>query len=130
MRWQKLTGWEDSPGVGPGTVPRAGAHGAVPGRLLAQPRTITVDGVVLRTPPGAMTTAVRELGVHLAFRDDELPLVARLDDAPPLPAYARCLRHSVPVDTGYRIGTIPGGAMQFEAGDPRRYSLSEERAEI
>ncbi|MEK2478982.1 hypothetical protein WN984_40030, partial [Streptomyces noursei] len=55
VRWQKLTGWEDSPGVDSGTVPRAGAHGAIPGRLLAQPRTITVDGVVLRTPPGAMT---------------------------------------------------------------------------
>ncbi|WP_411141394.1 phage distal tail protein [Streptomyces sp. x-80] len=130
VRWQKLTGWEESPGADSGTVPRAGAHGAIPGRLLAQLRTITVDGVVLRTPPGAMTTAVRELGAHLALRDDELPLVVRLDDAPPLLAYARCLRHSIPVDTGYRIGVASGGAIQFEASDSRRYSLNEQRAEI
>ncbi|MFE7316404.1 hypothetical protein ACFU7T_25430 [Streptomyces sp. NPDC057555] len=130
VRWQKLTGWEESPGVDSGTVPRSGAHGAFPGRLLAQPRTITVDDVVLRTALGAMTTAVRELGAHLALHDDELPLVIRLDDAPPLLAYARCLRHSIPVDTGYRIGTVTGGAIQFEASDPRRYSLIEQRAEI
>ncbi|TBO55578.1 hypothetical protein EYS09_32520 [Streptomyces kasugaensis] len=130
VKWTTLTGWEDSPGVDSGTVPRSGAHGAIPGRLLAQPRTITVDGVVLRTAPGAMTATVRELGALLAFRDDELPLVVRLDDAPPLLVYARCLRHSIPVDTGYRMGTVTGGAIQFEASDPRRYSLIEQRAEI
>ncbi|MFD7106087.1 phage distal tail protein [Streptomyces celluloflavus] len=129
VRWRKLTGWEDSPDVDSGTVPRSGAHGAYPGALLAQPRTITLDGVVLRTTPGAMTAAVRKLSALLALRDDEIPLAIKLDDAPPLLCFARCLRHSIPVEPSYLTGTVTGGALQFEASDPRRYALVEQRVE-
>ncbi|GAU67689.1 hypothetical protein SSP35_05_02560 [Streptomyces sp. NBRC 110611] len=126
VKWKEAPGWEDSPGVDSGTVPRSGAHGAFPGRLLAQARTITLDGVVLRTEPGAMSAAVRALSAHLALREDEIPLVIKLDNAEPLMCFARCVRHSIPVDTDYRMGTVTGGAIQFEATDPRRYSLTEQ----
>ncbi|MFH8345010.1 phage distal tail protein [Streptomyces sp. NPDC018045] len=129
VRWKSVTGWLDTPSLDSGTVVRSDGHGAYPGPLYAQPRTITVDGLVIRTAPGAMSAAVRTLSAHLALRDDELPLVIRLDDAPPLMCWARCLRRSIPVDTGYRIGTSIGGAIQFEATDPRRYSLTEQRIE-
>ncbi|MFC5720375.1 hypothetical protein ACFP1Z_09395 [Streptomyces gamaensis] len=128
--WQQLTGWEDSPALDSGTVPRADAHGAFPGRLLAQPRTITLDGIVIRTDPGRMSTAVRKLAAATAIGDAQIPLMIRLDDAPPLMCWARCLRRSVPVGTdGYRIGTVTGAALQFEASDPRRYEVVEQRAE-
>ncbi|GGU62006.1 hypothetical protein GCM10010211_28790 [Streptomyces albospinus] len=69
------------------------------------------------------------MAAHLALRDDEIPLVIRLDNAETLMCWARWLRHSIPVGTGYRTGTVTGGAVQFEATDPRRYSLTEQRIE-
>lgn len=127
--WQSLTGWADSPTLDSGTVPRADAHGALPGRLLAQPRTITLDGLIVRTAPGAMTAAVRHLAAATGPVADELPLVVRLDTAPPLLCWARCIRRSVPVGTGgYAIGIATEGALQWEATDPRRYEVDEQRA--
>lgn len=127
--WQSLTGWEDTPGYDSGTVNRSDAHGAYLGRLLAQPRTITLDGVVIRTEPGRMGTAVRALSAATALRDDEQPLVVRLDDSPPLLSWVRCIRRAVPVGTGgYAVGVVTGAAMQFEATDPRRYGVVEQQA--
>lgn len=124
--WESLTGWEETPAYDSGSVNRSDAHGAYPGRLLAEPRTITLDGVVIRTEPGRMSTAVRTLSAATALRDDEQPLVIKLDDSPPLLSWARCIRRAVPVGTGgYAIGVAIGGAMQFEASDPRRYDLIE-----
>ncbi|MEV0410319.1 hypothetical protein AB0I68_05755 [Streptomyces sp. NPDC050448] len=129
-RWRTLDGWEDSPALDSGTVPRSDAHGAYLGRLLAQPRTITIDDVVIRTEPRRMGAAVRTLRAATALRDDEQPLVVQLDDEPPLLSFARCLRRSVPVQVGgYAIGIVQGAALQFEATDPRRYSLVEQQAE-
>ncbi|MFJ2751867.1 phage distal tail protein [Streptomyces sp. NPDC087297] len=129
-RWRTLDGWEDSPGLDSGTVPRSDAHGAYLGRLLAQPRTITLDDVVIRTEPRRMGAAVRTLRAATALRDDEVPLVVMLDDEPPLLSFARCIRRSVPVQVGgYAIGIVQGAALQFEATDPRRYSLVEQQVE-
>ncbi|MFG7941183.1 phage distal tail protein [Streptomyces cacaoi] len=128
-RWAKLTGWEESPGLDSGTVPRADAHGALPGRLLAQPRTVTLDEMVIRAAPGAMGAVVRALSAATALAETERPLAVRLDGAPPLMVWARCLRRSVPVTTGgYALGVVTGAALQFEATDPRRYELTEQRA--
>ncbi|MEX2984580.1 hypothetical protein [Streptomyces sp. C36] len=129
VRWKSVAGWEETPGLDSGTVPRSSQHGAFPGVLLAQPRTITVNDLVLRTEPGAMSAAVRALAAATALRDDELPLAIKLDDGPALMCWARCLRRSVPVASGYRVGVAEGGALQFEATDPRRYSLVEQRVE-
>ncbi|MFI0739349.1 phage distal tail protein [Streptomyces sp. NPDC021100] len=128
--WRSLTGWEESPGLDSGTVARADAHGGFPGRLLAQPRTITVEGLVVRTEPGLMGAAVRDLAAATALRDDEQPLVVQLDAAPPLMCYARCIRRAIPVEAGgYAVGVVVGGALQFEATDPRRYSVVEQTIE-
>ncbi|MFF3178105.1 hypothetical protein ACFVQ0_36420 [Streptomyces sp. NPDC057900] len=128
--WKSVTGWEDSPGTDSGTVNRAAAHGAYPGRLLAQPRTITLDGVVIRTEPRQMGATVRRLSSATALRDDEVPLVIRLDDSPPLLCFARCIRRAIPVAAGgYAVGVVQGAALQFEASDPRRYELVEQQVE-
>ncbi|MFF4738776.1 hypothetical protein ACFY2W_23265 [Streptomyces sp. NPDC001262] len=129
-RWQTISGWEDSPGLDSGTVARSDAHGAYPGRLLAQPRTITLDGLVLRGEPGAMGTIVRHLAAATGPGDDELPLVVKLDGSEPLMCWARCLRRTIPVGhSGYPVGVVVGGALQFEATDPRRYTVVEQRVE-
>ena len=128
--WQQITGWEESPAWDSGTVPRADAHGAYPGGLLAQPRTFTIEGLVIRTERGAMGAAVRALSGATVPGDVELPLVVQLDDSPPLLSFARCIRRTVPVGTGgYALGLVLDGALQWEATDPRRYELVEQRVE-
>ncbi|KFK89974.1 hypothetical protein IX27_02765 [Streptomyces sp. JS01] len=130
FRWRTLDGWEDSPGVDSGTIPRSDAHGAYLGRLLAQPRTITLDNMVIRTEPRRMSATVRTLRAATALRDDEQPLVVKLDDEPPLLSFARCIRRSIPVGVGgYAVGVVQGAALMFEATDPRRYSLVEQQVE-
>ncbi|WP_439676005.1 phage distal tail protein [Embleya sp. MST-111070] len=128
--WREVSGWEELPALDSGTVTRADAHGAYPGSLLAQPRTITFDGVTIRTEPGAMGAATAVLRRATAVRETELPLVIVLDDAPPLVCWARCLRRVIPVGVGgYANGVVVGAALQFEASDPRRYSLVERRTD-
>jgi len=124
-RWQRITGWEDLPALDSGTVARSDAHGAFPGQLLAQARTIGLEGLIVRAPRATIGAIVGELNAHTAPAVDELPFVAWLDDRGPLLAYARATRRAVPAGKGYRLGTITGGAVEFIATDPRRYGLAE-----
>jgi len=127
-RWQSITGWEDLPGLDSGTVARSDAHGAIPGQLLAQSRTIGLDGLIVRAPRTQIGAAVAALNAGTAPVVDELPFVAWLDDRGPLLAYARAKRRAIPAGKGYRLGVIVGGALEFEATDPRRYELTERTA--
>ncbi|MFF5495770.1 phage distal tail protein [Streptomyces aquilus] len=127
-RWRTLTGWEELPPLDSGTVQRSDAHGAFPGLLLAQPRTIGVDGLVVRAPRAQIGDVVGRLAAATAPRTDEIPLVAWLDERGPLLAYARATRRAVPTTAGYRLGTILGGAVEWVATDPRRYALAEQAA--
>jgi hypothetical protein len=127
-RWRTLTGWGDLPPLDSGTVQRADAHGAFPGQLLAQSRTIGVDGLVVRAPRAQIGEVVGRLEAATAPRVDEIPLVVWLDERGPLLAYARAVRRAVPTTTGYRLGTIVGGAIEWVATDPRRYALAEQAA--
>jgi hypothetical protein len=54
--------------------------------------------------------------------------VAWLDERGPLLVYARAVRRAIPTDKGYRVGVIVGGAIEWEATDPRRYALAEQTA--
>ncbi|MGI5451572.1 hypothetical protein ACQEVM_38570 [Streptomyces sp. CA-243310] len=49
-RWRGITGWEELPALDSGSVARSDAHGAYPGLLLAQARTIGLDGLIVRAP--------------------------------------------------------------------------------
>ncbi|MGF0176722.1 phage distal tail protein [Streptomyces sp. Marseille-Q5077] len=124
-RWRSIGGWEDLPALDSGTVPRSGAHGAFPGRLLAQARTITLDGLIVRAPRATIGATVAALNAGTAPVEDERPLVAWLDERGPLLAYARPTRRAIPASLGYRLGTITGGAIEFQATDPHRYELAE-----
>ncbi|MET7616956.1 hypothetical protein [Streptomyces sp. NPDC005408] len=129
FRWRTLSGWEDLPALDSGSINRSDAHGSYPGRLLAQPRTITCDEVIVRAPAATIGATVRTLNAATTVVEDEQPLVVWLDDRGPLLAYARVVRRAVPVGLGYRLGTITGAAIQWEASDPRRYSLAEQQVE-
>ncbi|MFD7738420.1 hypothetical protein [Streptomyces sp. MJM8645] len=128
-RWRKITGWSDSPSFDSGTTNRPAGHGAYPGDLWAQPRTITVDEITIRAPAARIGAAVAAFEAGAVSLVDEVPLVVQVDERGPLMVWARCLRWSVPTGRGYRVGTITGCALQFEATDPRRYSLAEQQAE-
>ncbi|QKW08037.1 phage tail family protein [Streptomyces sp. NA04227] len=128
-RWKKLTGWEELPALDSGTVARSGAHGAYPGALLAQPRTITFENMVIRAPVEEIGEAMRVLSAGTGLVDEEVPLLIHTDERGPLLAFARITKRAVPVDKEYAVGTITGAALQFEASDPRRYEPAEQCAE-
>jgi hypothetical protein len=123
-RWDQLEGWEDTPGLDSGTVLKASAHGAWPGILYAQTRTVTAS-LVVRCEPGNMNGTIRQLSAATPIdAEDEIPLVVQLDDDAPLVIFARCTRRAFSVVGTHRKG-LARGAIEFEASDPRRYSLLE-----
>lgn len=127
-RWKTLTGWEDLPPLDSGSVARSDAHGSFPGRLLAQARTIGLEGLMVRAPRDRIGAVVGALNAGTHLVEDERPLVVWLDDRGPLLSWARAIRRAVPTTLGYRVGTILDGAVQWEASDPRRYALAEQSA--
>ncbi|WP_234336507.1 MULTISPECIES: phage distal tail protein [Streptomyces] len=127
-RWAKLTGWGELPALDSGTVQRPDAHGALPGTLLAQSRTIGLDGLVVRGRAAELGAVVGALESGTVPVVDELPLVIWLDERGPLLCWARCTRRDLPVGKGYNTGTVVDGAVEWEATDPRRYALDEQTA--
>ncbi|MGW4810559.1 phage distal tail protein [Kitasatospora cineracea] len=127
-RWKTPKGWETMPGLDSGTVKRAQQYGAWPGRLLAQPRTITLDPLTVRAPAGQMGAVIAALEAALPVSQDEQPLVIQLDERGPLLVWARVVRFDLPVSSSWQLGYAEGGAIQWEATDPRRYQLAEQVA--
>lgn len=124
VKWDVLEGWEETAPVDSGTVLKSTTHGAWPGVLLAQVRTVTVN-VIVKSEPGRMNATVRELAHATPIDSDfEIPLVVQLDEDSPLLVYARCVRRAINVGRSNRTG-LSRGALQFVASDPRRYSLTE-----
>ncbi|MFK0180003.1 phage distal tail protein [Streptomyces xanthochromogenes] len=127
-RWGTLTGWGDLPALDNGSVNRSDAHGAILGRLLAQPRVITVEGIGIRARAGELGSVVQQLEDTTAVTDDEIPLVVQLDERGPRLAWVRATARAIPVERGYTVGSIAGAALQLTATDPRRYELLERSA--
>ncbi|MER0481581.1 hypothetical protein ABR737_25140 [Streptomyces sp. Edi2] len=121
-RWRKLTGWEELPPQDSGNVPRSGDHGAYLGRLLAQVRTVGLEEVIVRAEAYRFGAVVDALNAGTPLALDEIPLLVHLDDRGPLLAWARITNRNVPVELGYSVGTVTGGALEWEATDPRRYT--------
>ncbi|QMP84116.1 minor tail protein [Streptomyces phage Alderaan] len=127
-RWKALSGWEELPSLDSSSALRPDAHGAYPGALLAQTRTIGLD-LTVRAPRDQIGGTVAALNAGTVPRADEIPLVVWLDERGPLLVNARAIRRNVPVANGYTVGTILGAAIQWEASDPRRYSVDEQHVE-
>jgi hypothetical protein len=127
-RFKTITGWEDTPGLDSGNVARAQQHGAWAGRLLAQARTVTLEGLMVRGARNAMGAAVRTLNAACTIAQAEQPLVVWLDDRGPMLINARLIRRHLTPDGAWALGFNGGGALQFEATDPRRYQLAQQVA--
>lgn len=127
-RWKTLTGWEELPSLDSSSALRPDGHGAYPGMLLAQTRTIGLD-LMVRARRDEIGRAVAALNAATVPRLDEVPLVVWLDERGPLLVNARAIRRNVPVAAGYTVGTILGAAIQWEASDPRRYGVDEHHVE-
>lgn len=124
-RWDEMEGWDDTPGLDSGTVLKSSDHGAWPGVYYAQVRTVTAS-MVVRSEPGQMNGTLRQLAAATPIdASEEVPLVLQLDDDQPLMIFARCTRRSFPISRTHRVG-LARGAIEFEASDPRKYSLVEE----
>ncbi|MDJ1136211.1 phage distal tail protein [Streptomyces iconiensis] len=127
-RWADLTGWGELPALDSGTVQRPDAHGAIPGLLLAQARTIGLEGLIVRARAAELGAVVGRFESGTVPVVDELPLVIWVDERGPLLCWARCVRRALPIGKGYNTGTLTEGAVEWEASDPRRYALDEQTA--
>ncbi|WP_414936615.1 hypothetical protein [Amycolatopsis sp. cmx-11-51] len=123
--WRALEGWLDLPQMRGGDVDRPGQHGAFPGQLLAQSRTISYSFVISarRATREQYTAAVDLLrGVTTpAENPDEEPLVIRLHGQRWM-VTARCTRRQVPTGLSFDVGYV-AGALQWVATDPRLLEL-------
>lgn len=119
----QVSGWDTLPGLDSGTVARAQQHGAYAGRLLAQSRIITADGVITAAD---LPTARRALLAATSLLQDEQPLVIRLAGESLL-VNARVIARAIPNDGSFTAGT-PTVTIAWEATDPRRYQLTEQTA--
>ncbi|MEU1284902.1 hypothetical protein [Kitasatospora sp. NPDC005856] len=119
----RVTGWSSRPAVDSGTSPRAQQHGARPGRLLAQARTIGID-LRITGPDATFPAVLQALEDATAIRQDEEPLVIQLAGRQLLVS-ARVTDRVVPDDGDFTAG-VPAVALLLEATDPRRYAVTEQ----
>ncbi|MCF2531754.1 phage distal tail protein [Yinghuangia soli] len=124
-RFRAIEGWEELPALDDASALRSGAHGADVGQLLAQPRIVTLDGVITSDQVGVDVAALNRA---TTVRDGEQPLVVWLDDRGPLLAHGRVVRRRVPTEREYALGISFGWAVQWVCSDPRRYDLAEQQA--
>jgi hypothetical protein len=127
--WENLEGWYDLPEQRGSNAPLPAFHGSFPGRKTSGDRVITYDYIARTDTLTEFRDAMRELRRVTAPTEDpvEEPLIVRLDGEPLL-AWARCVRRIIPTDRLYGLG-IAHGSVQWEATDPRLYSVEEHSAD-
>jgi len=120
-----LLGWYDLPGQRGTNAPLPNRHGSYPGRKLSSDRYVELQfktkGVTLAGFPAAI-----DLLRRITAPDEdpqEEPLVVRLDGESWM-CWARVIRRSIPTNKQYALGYTEG-SIQWEATDPRLYSVEE-----
>lgn len=125
FRTKQIIGWLDLPAQRGSNPALPSRHGAYPGRKLSAERLIEFQfktkGVSLNNFPTAVAL-LRRITTPTEDPQEE-PLVIRLDGESWL-TWARCIRRSIPTDKHYAQGYAEG-AIQWEATDPRIYSMLE-----
>lgn len=123
--WRGIEGWLDLPQTRGNDVDRPGQHGAFPGQLLVQSRTVTFSYLMSprRNRPGDFTAAVDRLRAITTPSEnpDEEPLVIQLGGRRQQ-VLARCTRRQVPTGREFDVGYV-AGALQWVATDPRLLEL-------
>lgn len=127
--WHNLEGWYDLPEQRGENAPLPAWHGSFPGRKTSGDRVVTYDYITKTASMAEFRAATRELRRITAPTEDpvEEPLVVHLDGESLL-AWARCTRRIIPTDRHYAVG-VAHGSVQWEATDPRLYSVYEQTRE-
>lgn len=127
-RMTGLEGWLDLAEIR-GTDPeRPNRHGLFQGGQLTGKRVITFSYLITGVPRAAFGSTVGRLRTITAPAEQPLeePLVVRLDGQS-WQANARCVRRIINLEKYYAVGYTTG-AIQWQATDPRIYSLVEQVA--
>lgn len=125
-----LVGWSDKPALRGSNADRPGRHGGIPGRKVAEARTIEAE---LTVDADTMTDGVVDFTLLNALEDvcaytedpEEEDLVIWAGFSAPLLVRARLERAAVPSDHEWSVGHHRA-RLQWVATDPRRYSVTEE----
>lgn len=126
LRTVSLAGWWDLPAQRGSNTARPGAHGSFPGQKVSGDRLITWEFNCGKTVPldqfKVMAALLRRITAPTENPVEEM-LQLQLDGIP-LQVQARCIRRMIPTDQRYALG-YTAGAVQWEATDPRLYSVTE-----
>jgi hypothetical protein len=118
----RLKGWySDMPGIDNGNVAHPSGDGAMSGRKLPHPRTVSAEIKVAATHDNIDQINLDFLaGLPLPDSDEELSLAGRVDDLI-LTGLGACVHRELALDRTLRDGYIPGIVI-WELADPRLYS--------
>lgn len=121
-----LTGWEDIPEFDTSDADRPTAHGTWPGARYAKPRKIAGQLWLLPSASGeAALAAIRALRQVLSLSDDARWLAVRLHGET-LTVRARVSQRVLPADRTYALQGVAKASVQWQADDPRRYTVDEQ----
>ncbi|MCC5580576.1 phage tail family protein [Microtetraspora sp. AC03309] len=125
-----LAGWDDTPGVDSGNMPKPAQHGSWPGSKYGQERFVTFTGL-LKAPKALMADYVDAFveGTPISEGAEELPLAIRTLDGVTRLVYGHVINRSLPLDKLYRLG-LGQIAVQWVCSDPRRYGIDIQTADL
>lgn len=121
----EILGWYDLPGQRGTNAPLPNRHGSYPGRKLSGDRYVEFQFKTKGVTHAGFPAAIDLLREITAPDEDpqEEPLVVRLDGESWM-CWARVIRRSIPTTKQYALGYTEG-SIQWEATDPRLYSVDE-----
>lgn len=122
-----LEGWLDLPDMRDGDQDFDSYHGAQPGQLLVDRRTVTLS-FTISTDPAGFAVAEKALRAATAPAENpaEEPLAVQWDGVKAM-VNARCVRRSLPVPRNRGTGYTQG-AIQWRATNPRLLHLPQQIA--
>ncbi|RLU83922.1 phage tail protein [Streptomyces griseocarneus] len=116
------TGWADLPVLDSGDVLRPDQHGAWPGAMWAQARTVTAPVWLLPRRPEQAAAVAREFRAATAVHSGEQWLAVRLHGET-LACRARVNQRVIPHDRMFVTRGIAKATVQWICADPRRLSV-------
>ncbi|KNB50102.1 phage distal tail protein [Streptomyces caatingaensis] len=122
-----LTGWADLPGLDSGDVLRPDQHGAWPGSLWSQSRTVTAPIWLLPEDRSEAAAVTRAFNAATAVHTGEQWLAVRLHGET-LACRARVTQRVVPHDRMFATRGAAKATVQWVCADPRRFGIEEQVA--
>lgn len=118
-----LTGWDDLPPIDSSNTLRPASHGAWTGKKLAGQRILTWTGRFAPETDWVASLSALQRAFTIPMGTEELEIVVRTRTETKL-VYGTVSARAIPVDYSYSYYGAQV-TLQFECGDPRKYSLGE-----